>query len=1472
MKLHWHNFFLPSLLVSTFALPVDCFAGAAGLRSSLDYAVANSPFIQSPTAESVVTIEDTSGSIATLQASIDAARAANPNEILVIRLKPNATYEVADTPLTLGSRTCLSGSGTTLSATANTTASCLISITTGSTFVSVDRMTLEGVSKPLCGIQATGVSRVHIDRVTVRKTGLDGICLEGLGSTTFNSQMTVTRCLVTDATTAAGIHLKNTTQGIVMNNSCFNCTNGILIESSEHGAVINNTAKYNSSAGLRLLETKNSRVASNLCLGNSKGIATETSSSGFVSAYNFILKNQISSCTTGISLGQSRDTLYGNEFTSSVTIPMAFSSGVTNRVIQTDSLLTTASGQEYFYPPTASNFHSEPVKDNQTRIDVSTNATTLSTVQALYDEARSSNPGTVVVLRLTSPEITGDAPLRLYSDTCIVLDGTLKLNPGIPAFLAGTSNSSQNYISISGGVIDGQNTTGRNGMTFTNSGKILVKDVILRNLGNQSTRVESSDVMAFIGCGGPSIVEGCSIDGGAARGIWTKASSLVALIDNSITNVQMDGIDFDAFTSGALALGNTSSNNTRYGIFIEEGTKFVQAIGNTCKSNEIGINFYAFAAGSTEKNLAVANDLSTNRRGLRFGAALGFITQSNFAFNNRVSNSTESAIYTNNSGPENYVIANLLSGNAADLGPSIATIFFNPPTSDSKGVDNAAFANTDFSERHYASGNLVGQQDWLTFGNSTAGPIQVTAGEAKLIAGSNYQSAYKSISPYQFNDNSSVFIRVDINVKGASATSIGTDFFVVNRENDALTGQPSGKNYFRLYARASGTGFQLGWNPHAETVAGLPAYSDTVFDFDTDYRLLIRCDSKPSRNTDKSYLFVDPVDDTAVPLLSRTTWGGNGDEFSASTSSGISSGMPRIGGFLNLKLTQQSSIVSSHNLGVERIVVADSLANIGIKPTGSPISLSGTDFTNNSTNVTMTLQSGPGWSPSVPSSTTTTTLTFTGTLAGNTAISNDFTGNFTLNSLNIANTGSGNITLSGQPLRFVATSSNPPALTFSSSLSLVQLLNNNLQLDSTLYVNQGSGSTAYNCGIAGVISGSGGLTKEGTGRLDLLNSANTFSGAVALKEGTLCVSKIGNATVSSALGTNHTVHLGTASGTNWVILRYLGTGEVTDKTLNLLGTSGAIIIKNSGFGSLKFTSPITASGSGSRNLYPEAYSPIEFSGSIPNTTSGTTALVATGSGTVILSAANSFTGGITIRSGMLSLAHANALASGNLSLTGNSTLKISCSGMNASLGNLLVSANSMLDLGTDATSSLSFATASGWTIGRQLTITNSGGGKLYIKDASTLDLTQIISQENPTYSASLRSDGLLVFTPPATTTTYSSWLAASGQTSTSTTLLEYAFGASTPGTLENQNLPSFTLSSPRFVLKYFVRKNADVTVTPELSLSLSQGSTGFTTSQLITESSKGFATVDGVEVEDREVSIDLNEVGPKAFLRLRINK
>jgi hypothetical protein len=79
-----------------------------------------------------------------------------------------------------------------------------------------------------------------------------------------------------------------------------------------------------------------------------------------------------------------------------------------------------------------------------------------------------------------------------------------------------------------------------------------------------------------------------------------------------------------------------------------------------------------------------------------------------------------------------------------------------------------------------------------------------------------------------------------------------------------------------------------------------------------------------------------------------------------------------------------------------------------------------------------------------------------------------------------------------------------------------------------------------------------------------------------------------------------------------------------------------------------------------------------------------------------------------------------------------------------------VQADATIDLGTDNTAQIRFGSATGWTAGKILTIANStGGGKMYILSPTGLDLNQIKSLENPTWPASLDTNGLLTFTNPA---------------------------------------------------------------------------------------------------------------------------
>ena len=657
--------------------------------SNIYTAPTNFPFLQQPTGEKVVSLQDTSGSISTLQGMIDAARASNPDSFLVIYLKAAATYSVTTTPLVLGSKMCLLGGGATFSTSANSTASSLIRISPGSSFVSITQSTLLGGSANLYGIEALGVSRVHLDQVTVSQTGKDGLYLQGMGSTVFDNEITITRCQASLITSSgyAGIHLVDATQAVCMENNTSHNSIGILVESSAHCAIFNNQANSNSSTGIVLNNSTWCKVAKNRCSDNAIGLATWGSNSP--NQYNFFVGNEVEGTTTGFSLGGTANILYRNQISTSLSSRISTPGSGVQRIYTTDTAYVLNSSQEYFYPPTAFNQHNELIMNGKTRTDVITAATTLTGVKTAYDAACAANPGNFVVLHLTAPQITGDTTINLNSYTSVILDGTINLNSGVTAFTA----TSSTHICLSGGMILGGNTTGRSGLSFANCSRIIIENMTLNDFGDKNTRVGNSDVIAFAGCGTPCIVTGCTINGGSSRGIWTKGNSLSStagfiLSDNWISNVNMDGIDFDVTTASSLAMDNTCSKNIRYGIFTEEGANLNHLIRNSCNSNEIGFNLYSSATNNTIRNTLVANTCTANQRGIRMGAANPWETSQNFAFNNQIYGSTSSGIDAQARGSANYFSQNFFSGNAANLGSTSSAVFFNPP------VANPALALT----------------------------------------------------------------------------------------------------------------------------------------------------------------------------------------------------------------------------------------------------------------------------------------------------------------------------------------------------------------------------------------------------------------------------------------------------------------------------------------------------------------------------------------------------------------------------------------------------------------------------------------------------------------------------------------------------------------------------------------------------------------------------------------------------------
>ena len=642
------------------------------------YAIPNAAFVQQ-SGETVTTINDTSGSIATVQAAITAARAANASRLIVVNLKPNTRYAVTTAPLTVGSNVCLTGNGTTLAAAPTASASSLVRIAAGSKNVSVSRLALDGGLAGLYGLEGPGVSRVNVDQVTVRAAGRDGIYLQGLGGAVYDSELTVTRCEAADSV-GAGIHIVDATQAVCLDNAAYGNAKGFSLDTSADSLLANNRASFNATAGIALAGTSRCKVVGNLCTANSVGIANAGTTTSSTS--NFFVDNDFRGGTTGFSMAGQANVLYGNTFAAEVATPLSIAAGSgMNRIISTGIALT-GSGQESFHPPTAANPHTQAIMATAGRFDVVTAATTLSGVQAAYDAARAANASAVIALHLTAPRITGDATCIVGSRTCVLIDGTIALGSGVTAFSA----SGAGFLCVSGGVIDGGGTTGRPGLSFENCSRVVVEQVTLRNFGAKATRVEGSDVLAFAGCTTPCIVAATTIDGGAARGIWTKGNSTSStsgfiLVGNAISNVNMDGIDFDVTTSNSLAYANTCKNNVRYGVFVEEGANLNTVLANTCNANDIGINLYASATGTTIRNSLVANVCDANQRGLRFGAATGLETSHNFAFNNTLTHSTSKGLDAQSVGTENYCGQQYAASNTTDIGGTTGAVFFNSPSS-----------------------------------------------------------------------------------------------------------------------------------------------------------------------------------------------------------------------------------------------------------------------------------------------------------------------------------------------------------------------------------------------------------------------------------------------------------------------------------------------------------------------------------------------------------------------------------------------------------------------------------------------------------------------------------------------------------------------------------------------------------------------------------------------------------------------
>jgi len=630
------------------------------------YTSPNMQFVERTSGETLVTVNDASGSISSLQSAINSARAAHPTNVIVVRLT-NTTYVVSNAGLVLGSHECLGASGATILAANASVTVPLITIASGSTNVSVAGGTLDGNGANIQGIYAPAAARVNVDKVTVRNCELDCILLKGNGNSTYDNEMTGTRCDASGSAAHAGIRLQNCTQAVATDNNCHDNQAGIYL-SCAWATVANNTCAANVT-GIDIAGGSDNVVANNTCNNNGTGIHAGATN-------NMIVSNAMgTNSTAGMNSNGGGNTFVDNLFTGENTLNF-MSAGSGNRIVAYKAPVS-ASGQDYFYPPLIDDQHSSAIVNGMGRTDLTIGSTTIDNVQNQYDAARVAQPANAIVLHLNGTFTVGAKALQLASNTCVLLNGTIQINASTTASVAIANTNTSRHVSISGGVIDGGNLTGNNGIHYSASAMWQVDSVTLRNFGAANPRVGGSDVIHLDHGSLPYIVTRCTINGGSARGIWLQLSGVKSVMsDNEVSNVNQDGVDCDSSTSGSVVKFNYCHDLVRYGVFFEQSASHNLALGNICNNDGRDINVYNNSAtprADTAFNSIICNSLLGNN-GLRNGSTgTNTVASShNFFFNNAAVNAS---ILSETNGTENYYSQNYLAGGS--LSAIGAETFFN---------------------------------------------------------------------------------------------------------------------------------------------------------------------------------------------------------------------------------------------------------------------------------------------------------------------------------------------------------------------------------------------------------------------------------------------------------------------------------------------------------------------------------------------------------------------------------------------------------------------------------------------------------------------------------------------------------------------------------------------------------------------------------------------------------------------------
>jgi len=659
-------------------------AQTVGPHSPGRYVPPASSYVVDPT-ETPISLEFGSARLADVQASLDAARAADANSPIVLTL--TGTYLVKDEPLNLPSKTSLVLYGS-IQALPNATASSLISIS-GQSKVAIAGGVLEGNHANLAGIDAEASVKVNVDSVTIRNTGKDGILLSGNGNTVFDSGSAITRCDIADAR-GNGITVRTITQTLLLDNFVHDNKGAGIQVSSAHSSIVNNSLSSNK-VGI-LADATDNLISDNELSGNENaGIQLAGTSANTAVLRNVVAHN----LATGIDLDGTNNLVYDNTLSNPNNLT---DRSTANWVVARGTPLSAPTSQ-YFYPPTIDNQHSDPIMNGRSRTDITVPSENVTAVQQAYDAARQQSPDNVVVLHMNGDFTVDTVPLTLSSNTAVLLTGTIHVTANVVNAINTTNPAS--FVSLSGGTID---LAGHaiEAISFPAAMMAHIDHLTVINGGQRDVRTSKSMIHLANG-GGYNILYRNTVNQAGGRCIWTQnANSRFVVLENQLSNCNMDAVDFDSSTSNSFAIDNAGIDNLRYGVFIEQSDSFNKVYGNFTTTRDIvnppghGVGVYNNATGSGTRAITNGNTVFSNvsdviSNGLRVGsistATVGVAeTAHTFLFNNIAKNSRGDGILFDTQFPnsvDNYFSQTVLSGNGTDLHsiPSNGAAppdFFNP--------------------------------------------------------------------------------------------------------------------------------------------------------------------------------------------------------------------------------------------------------------------------------------------------------------------------------------------------------------------------------------------------------------------------------------------------------------------------------------------------------------------------------------------------------------------------------------------------------------------------------------------------------------------------------------------------------------------------------------------------------------------------------------------------------------------------